>query len=133
MERHFVTFYSPGTFLAETTTKPIESWDVALALQMMKTIEERYGARPYGFRFATRGRGPDDLDSREIDTSPMHYVDVEVLTREQVEARGDPRDEILLSNMRINNYDRVVTTTRGWRWTQPIRLDDIILSSTPHD
>lgn len=38
MEQHFVTFYSPGTFVAETTAKPVESWDVDLAVAMSSDI-----------------------------------------------------------------------------------------------
>lgn len=30
MEAHFVTFFSPGTFVAEDTTKPIDSWNLPL-------------------------------------------------------------------------------------------------------
>ena len=48
MEKHFVTFYSPGTFAAETSRKPIESWDVDKAVAMSKEIKERHGALPYG-------------------------------------------------------------------------------------
>ena len=56
MKAHFVTFYSPGTFVAETTTKPIPSWDVDLAVAMASDIRERHGALAYGFRFSTRAR-----------------------------------------------------------------------------
>jgi hypothetical protein len=31
VKQHFVTFYSPGTFFAETSEKPIDSWDVEKA------------------------------------------------------------------------------------------------------
>lgn len=27
MRKHQVTFYSPGTFVSESSTQPIESWD----------------------------------------------------------------------------------------------------------
>jgi hypothetical protein len=51
---HFVTFLSPGTFVAEDTTRPIESWDVKQAMKMADDIHERHGA--------TRSRGPEDRD-----------------------------------------------------------------------
>ncbi len=129
IEKHFVTFYSPGTFVAEETQKPICGWDTGVALDMMKTIEERYGARPYGFRFSTRRREVDELDSREIAASPMYYVDVKVETLQEVEQRNDPNEHILRANMRYNGYDRIATTTKGWRWTQPLKADDVILAS----
>ena len=127
MKRHFVTFYSPGTFVAESSTKPIDSWNVDVARKMMADIIERYSATPYGFRFTTRERGESDLDSKVTDTSQMYFVDCKVETLEEIEARNDPKESILRSNMRGNGYDRIVTTTKGWRWTQPLRADDVIL------
>ncbi len=44
MQKHFVTFYSPGTFVSEETTNPIGSWDVAAAMKMAHGIVERYAA-----------------------------------------------------------------------------------------
>ena len=35
MKKHFVTFLSPGTFVSETTTKPIASWSVEKAKAMV--------------------------------------------------------------------------------------------------
>lgn len=61
---HFVKFFSPGTFVAETTTEKIDAWSIATAVEMARTVKERYGARPYAFQFITRERGPDDLDSK---------------------------------------------------------------------
>lgn len=126
-QAHFVTFYSPGTFVAETTSKPIPSWDIDLAVAMAGDIRERHAARPYGFRFTTRARSDDELDSKVIATSPMHYIGGKVETREEVEARNDPREETLRTNMRINGYDRIWTSTQGWKWTQPLRADDVVI------
>ena len=127
MEKHFVTFYSPGTFVAETTEKPIDSWDVEQAKAMSESVTERYGATPYGFRFSTRSRGPDDLDSKVSATSPMYYINCKVETLAEIEERNDPKEEILRSNMRGNGWDRIVITTKGWRWTQPLNPDDVVL------
>lgn len=127
MEAHFVTFYSPGTFVAETTGKPIPSWDVDLAVAMSADIQERHAARPYGFRFTTRARGDVDLDSKVIATSPMHYLGGKVETLAEVEARNDPKEEILRSNMRCNGWDRIWKSTQGWQWTQPLKADDVVI------
>lgn len=128
MQQHFVTFYSPGTFVAETTQKPIEAWNMDDAVAMAGNITERHSAKPYGFRFTTRGREAGDLDSKVIATSPMYYIGGKVETLEEVEARNSPDEEILRSNMRYNGYNRIWTTTNGWRWTQPLRVDDIVIT-----
>ena len=128
---HFVEFYSPGTFLAETTVRPVESWDVEAAQEMAGAIVERYGARPYAFRFLTRERGPDDLDSHVSDRSGLYYLGGQVRTIEEVRATADPSERILLSNMECNGWDRVVSTTEGWKWTQPLTDGDVVLEPTP--
>lgn len=104
MEKHFVNFYSPGTIVAEQSSKPIDEWDVDKAIKIARAIKERHGALPYGFRFSTRSRGEDDLDSKESDTSNLYYLGGKVETLEEVEARKDPNDKILLSNMRMNDW-----------------------------
>jgi hypothetical protein len=127
MKRHFVTFYSPGTIVAETTEKPIDSWDAEKAKAMASEITERYNATPYGFRFSTRERGPEDLDSKVTKVSPMHYINCRVETLEEIKARGDEAERTLVSNMEINGWDKVVRTKSGWGWTQPLEKDDVVL------
>lgn len=124
---HFVTFYSPGTFMAEMSTKPIEAWDIEAAKDMARNIKERYGAVPYGFRFSTRGRAENELDSREIKSSPMYYLGGKVETLAEVEARNDPKEHILRTNMRCNRHDRIIVNDNSWRWTQPLNADDVVL------
>ena len=130
IEKHFVTFLSPGSFVAERTTKPVDSWDVPTAQAMAETITERYNAVPYAFYFTTRARGPDDLDSKVTATSPFYFINCKVETLEEIVARDDPNESILRSNMRGNGYKRIAVTTRGWKWTQPLQDGDIVLEST---
>lgn len=124
---HFVTFLSPGTFVAEDTTKPIESWDVDEAVKMARTVKERHGAVPYGFYFTTRERPDDALDSRVAARSDLYYLGGRIETLAEIEARADPREDILRSNMRCNGWDRVVVNDNSWRWTQPLNKGDTVL------
>ncbi len=125
--KHFVTFYSPGTFVSEQTTKEIESWDTDLAMYIADEITERYSATPYGFRFSTRENDGTSLDSKETKSSNFYWLGGRIETLEEVEARNDPKEVILLSNMRNNGYDRIVVNDNSWRFTGPMGKDDVIL------
>lgn len=128
MQKHFVTFFSPGTFVAETTERPIESWNVDEAVRLSKNVEERYSATPYGFQFSTRERGDNDLDSHEVKRSPMYYLGGKVLTAEEVLSGTDPAASILRDNVRWNRIKRVVVNTNSWKVVQPLNDDDVVLT-----
>lgn len=127
MDAHFVIFYSPGTFVAETTEKPIDSWDIDKAKEMAKVITERHGATPYGFSFTTRSRGDEDLDSHVSARSPMYYLGGKIETVDEVRARATDKDRILLANMEGNGYDRIITNNNSWQWSQPLDKDHVVL------
>lgn len=127
MEKHFVTFYSPGTFFNEVSDMDIDSWDVDKAVEMSHEVNERYGATPYGFKFNTRSRGPEDLDSRVTKTSGMYHLGGTIKTIEDVEKEnGDA--VILLSNMRNNNIEKVVENRNSWKSTVPFNEGDVLIS-----
>ena len=127
MEKHFVEFLSPGTFFAEQTELPIDSWSVDEAVEMSKKITERYGAKPYGFRFLTKSRNDADLDSHISNRSGTYYINGVVKTLEEIKAENNPNNRILISNMECNKWDKVVITTSPYRWTQPFTQDDRIV------
>lgn len=131
MSQHFVTFYSPGTFVSETTEKPIDSWDVEKAMEMAHHIVERYGATPYAFRFTTRGRGPRDLDSKETARSGMYYLGGRIETLNEVLARNDPNERILRSNMKNNGINRIVVNENSYRSTHSFTESDVLLDWKP--
>lgn len=131
MEQHFVTFSSPGTFVHEETTKPIPSWDVERATEMAREIIERHNATPFAFTFTTRRRDDNELDSREVARSGRYYLGGEVLTLNDIKARNNPDDRILIQNMECNGWDRVVENRNSWRITQPLEADDTVLDFTP--
>ncbi len=126
MKKHFVVFYSPGTFLAERTVKEIDAWSTEDAVEMSKSIVERYDARPYAFQFVTRERKEQDFDSKETARSCMYFLGGRIRTVEDLEADGEDH-RILISNMKTNGWDRVIQSTHGWSWTQPLMDGDIVL------
>lgn len=126
MKKHFVKFLSPGTFVAEETVKPIDEWDVDKAVEMARSIVECYNARPYGFQFFTRERGPNDLDSHISELSAMYYLGGKIETIEEVRERADPDERILLANME-GSFDKIIVNTNSWKWTQPFNDGDVLL------
>ncbi len=128
MNKHFVTFCSPGTFVSESSTKEVDSWDVEAAQNMAESIKERHAATPYGFYFTTRSRGDGDLDSKQTHKSNMYYLGGEVQSLEDVKGRNDPDDRILISNMESNGWDRIIINTNSWKFTAPLNEDDVVLS-----
>jgi hypothetical protein len=129
--KHFVTFYSPGTFVSETSTKEIPDWDIYKAMEMAHEIVERYGATPYGFRFHTSVRGPDDFNPKETKRGNMYFLGGRIKTLAEVEARNDPNDRILISNMKSNDFKSVVVNDNSYRSTMPLNEGDMIVEWTP--
>lgn len=39
-----------------------------------------------------------------------------------------PSERTLRANLRSNDWHRVVTTTRGWKWIQPFTDGDVLLT-----
>lgn len=131
MQKHFVRFFSPGTFFDEETEKPIDAWDTEIAQQMAHGIVERYEATPFAFRFVTYARGDDDLDSKRVASSPTYYLGGRIETRAEIEARNDPSESILRSNLRMNNVEKVLINTNSWKTVRPLLPTDVILDWKP--
>lgn len=131
MKKEFVTFYSPGTFVSESTTKEIEAWDTATATEMARQIKERYGATPYAFRFETHSRGDNDLDSKITATSNLYYLGGRIETLADVEVRNDPKEAILLANMRGNGIERIIINDNSWRFIGAFNEGDVLLEFKP--
>lgn len=127
MKKHFVTFLSPGTFVAEQTTLLVDSWDVDMAVEMSKEIKERYDATPYGFFFSTRERQDDELDSKTTEQSGTYYLGGEIISLEELRLENNPENKILISNMEINGWNEIVVNKNSWSWTQPLRENDVVL------
>lgn len=127
MQKHFVTFFSPGTFVHETSELPIDSWDVDAAVKLASTIRERHGATPFAFQFSTRGRSEKELDSKVVKESPRYFLGGDVFTVEQLEKLADPSNNILIQNMKGNGWKQCVINRNSWKIAQPLNEGDVVL------
>lgn len=136
MRKHYVVFYSPGTFFDESSSKPIKNWNIKKAIALSKDVVERYGARPYGFRFETYitskpvpdGEGGTlEVKSKLISSSGIHFIGGKIRTLSEIKSRNDPNDRILIFNMECSDYNEVVESTNGYRSTHFFYKDSCIV------
>jgi len=137
MRKHYVDFLSPGTFVSEESSAPIEDWDTHKAAQMATHILERYGARPYAFRFRTmltRDPLPDgegglfQVQPKEVAKSGLHFICGEVIRYDDI-PDDDKARRILKANMRNTDCALAVETRNGYRHTAYYSSADCIVDS----
>lgn len=46
---------------------------------------------------------------------------------EQVKARKDPKDSILISNMECNHIEKIIENKNSWLFTGALEKDDVVL------
>lgn len=143
MKKHYVTFESPGTLFSETTTKAVESWDVRLAVMLAADVEERYGAKPYGFRFFTRLETDEtvEVDGEKLRVEPkviaespgIYYLGDpaartwSLFSLDELERAGAKDTEILRSNMRGNGWPIVIESRRSFKCVRPFEEADVVV------
>jgi len=136
MRKHYVEFFSPGTFFNESTLKPIDSWDIAKAVEMANETQERHGAKPYGFEFKTMLEQPDVSDGeggllpvmpKKVDESGLHWLGGELMLFHEISPSDDTR--ILRDNMRCNRWPFVVVNNNSYRYTMQFDEDACIVDA----
>lgn len=134
--KHYVTYYSPGTFFSESNTKPIGSWDLKEAVTLAEDIMQRHGAKPYGFRFSTQleageiedGRGGFlKVEPKTIETSGLYMLGGVLETIDEVYARNKENESIIRSNMRYNDSFIVCVNNNSYKSMIPFNEDCAIV------
>lgn len=138
--RHKVEFISPGTAFSEISVREIQDRnDLLTAVEMSKTIVERYGARPYAFRFFTEIFHPpiDDgeggllnVEPKRIDVSEWFFLGGTILKYEDTVNKDNERLTNVMWNMRLNKEPLAVETTNGWTHVAFFGADDCVVSET---
>jgi hypothetical protein len=115
----YVRFLSPGSFCANDWTAPVESTDPHAVV---------WPENAYAFTLHERVDvldGPETYTGNAKQIGPMYYhPDSKVLSQAELAARCDPRDSILLSNMRYNGWNAVIYSRWG-NWSQPYEADKV--------
>ncbi len=118
---------------------PIDDWDSVKAVEMAKSITERHGAKPYGFRFRTRlvaepipdGRGGTlKVEAKAIATTGTYFITGTIRTIEQVAADNIDSERILRSNMECNRMAYVVQNKNSYLTTMEFDEGDFVVDAT---
>jgi len=70
------------------------------------------------------------LDSKVVKTSGTYFLGGRVLTLNEVK-KEMPGEEILISNMECNGYDRIIINTNSWKSCHPFGKNDFLLDWKP--
>lgn len=129
--KHYATFYSPGTFMPESSTVEFPSIDLKAIAKKAEGISERYGAKPFGFRVETQEYEKIEKDGKVFKTdtkttfsSGMYYLTGRVLTLKDVPDTEE--NSILRSNME-SNKKVCVENTNSYRHTTFFNKEDKII------
>jgi len=135
-KKHYVTFYSPGTLFSEESSREIAEWSPAVACKMARQIQERHGAKPYGFRFVTRlvsepiddGEGGKlEVRPKEVAKSGLFFITGRLLKLDDIPET--PETSILRDNMRCNDHPIVCENCNSWKSVLPFNRDDVLLDA----
>lgn len=112
--KYHIEFRSPGTFVAESNEMTIwvQTREEAIhkAIEESKKIVQRYNAVPYCF----------------IMNGTSYYLPhCEVTLTKDIPISNE--NDILLSNCRINGWKAIVTSMKGWKFTQPFGKNSVLL------
>lgn len=136
--KHYVTFESPGTMFAESSSKEMGEWDTCAAMRLCADVRERHGARPYAFYFSTRRTAEpvvdDDgnalrVESKELKRSGKYYVLARLRDYDEVVRDNLPDENILRSNMLCNGYWVLAETTNSYKHCAPFNEDDFVVDA----
>lgn len=119
MKKTFVQFAYPGIFMSETSEMKISKRDPKL----VKIPKGCYAFRFYDQTVVMDGK--ETLTGKAKNYSGWHYIKKSrVMTLTEVK-KEFPHEKILIDNMEINKYKKIVKTPQGN--TFPLEKDDVLL------
>ena len=122
MLKHYVQYFSPGSFVSETSDKEIPSRSLDHVLPMKKN------SYSYGFLFFDREEtkiNGEVLKGKKKNYSSTHYIGGRKMNATEVKAEVK-NNATLLSNMKINEWKYVVKTKFGQ--FMPFEKGDIMIA-----
>ncbi len=123
--RLFVEYFYPGILVNESSSQEVEARD---AQKCAREIPKgAFMFRFYDVFYMEDAETEEVLNRKRLNESKAYYVDGVALDKEGVK-KEIPNNEILLSNMRANGWDKVIKTRTGN--IQPLNDDCIIIKVT---
>jgi len=121
MIKTFIEFLYPGIFVSESSAQEIDHKDP----KKVVIPKNCFGFRFYDCEIVKSKKYPNEtLVGRAKNHSGWFYINSEILTLKEVEKKM-PEATILISNMKINKWKKIVNTSFGQ--SLQLRAGDTIL------
>lgn len=119
MKKHYVQFFYPGALVSEIEEREVKSRDPKILKGVPKNC--------YAFRFFDREettKNGEKLIGEDKNFSHTYYINGDVYTLSQVK-KHFPSANVLISNMEINNWKKVIRNKFGQ--FMPFDRDDEVI------
>lgn len=118
MKQNYIEWLYPGVICSESISEKVDE----------RILPLEYPKHAFGFRFYDRTEVKTE-DGENLYGKADHYTDWyylgAALSFEEIKQKY-PSEKILIDNMRINKYDRVVKTIHGQ--FMPLKKNDVVLT-----
>lgn len=131
----FAQYFSPGLLFSETSLRPLEGDTYEEAVRAAASVEERHGAKPFGFDLVTHivadpvddGEGGTlNVVSKEVERRGRFYLGGDIYLYDRVVAE-EGADSIWASNMRCNRDPVSIVIVNGYKSTQIFRESNVVV------
>ena len=128
-----VTYYSPGTFFAESSSKEFDTFDLSKFVSHSANVSERHGAKPYGFSveklelpvtLPKMGTFKVVVEPKVLETSGIYYITGEIIFSEDI---VDKDKDIFKSNLENNSDGVGIVNKNSYLFHGMFSKDDFIV------
>lgn len=128
---YLVTYYSPGTFFAETSAYKFDNFFLRHFVKKAESITERYNAKPYGFcveKYEEIVGLPNGFECKPKlleKAEGTFFINGKVVFSRDLDKE---KDGIFISNLERNSQGVGITSTNSYRFNSYFSESDFIVN-----
>lgn len=131
---YLVTYYSPGSFVSETSSARFKNFNLASFVKRAKSISERHGSKPYGFTVEEKEEPVSmpvvegfkvEVEPNTLSSSGTYYITGNLIFYDDI--KNNKEKAILASNLYNNSLGIGIENCNSWKFTGDFERNDFIV------